>query len=305
LTALSSSSTDPYANLALEECFLEGGGLAGGLVLLYANGPCAVIGRNQNPWIEVRADAGLPVLRRASGGGAVYHDLGNLNWSLVVAREEHDRCAELGIVVAALSTLGVEAEADGRGALRIAGAGPRSGDKVSGSARRMLRDRVLHHGTLLVESDLERMESCLGGIGAASSAAPPSAPSRVANLSSLIPGLRVCDAMAALALAFSGRAAESAEGRGLEEASLRAEARLRSWEWTYGATPPFYVLVGKGGTAASLEARGGIVRSVSGPGAPALAALVGTRFGYSLPARAEELLALNAGGLAAEGRSGL
>lgn len=305
MTALSSPSTDPYANLALEEGFLEGGGPAGGLLLLYVNGPCAVIGRNQNPWIEVRADAGLPVLRRASGGGAVYHDRGNLNWSLVVAREAHDRLAELGLVVAALSALGVEAEADCRGALRIAGKGPRSGDKVSGSARRMLRDRVLHHGTLLVESDLGRMESCLGGIGAASSAAPGSAPSRVANLSSLVPGLRVSDAMAALARAFSGRAAESAEGRGYEAESLRAEARLRSWEWTYGATPPFSVAVGEGVTAASLEARGGIVASVSGPGAPALGSLVGTRFGYSLPARAEELLARFADGLAAKGRSGL
>jgi lipoate---protein ligase len=223
----------------------------------------------------------------------------------VVAREEHDRRAELGRVVAALSSLGVEAEADDRGAVRVAGRWPRSGDKLSGSARRMLRDRVLHHGTLLVDSDLDRMESCLGGIEAALSAAPPSVRSRVVNLSTIIPGLGMGDAMDALARAFSGRAAESAEGRGRAEASHRAEARLRSWEWTYGATPPFSVDVGKGGTAASLEARRGIVRSVSGPGAPALGSLVGTRFGYSLPALAEELLARFSGGLAAEGRSAL
>jgi lipoate---protein ligase len=291
LIALSSSSTDPHANLALEEALLEGPLPAGGLLLLYVDGPCAVIGRNQNPWIELRAGSGLPVIRRVSGGGTVYHDEGNLNWSIVAPREAHDRCAELALVVAALAGLGVEAAADERGAIRIAGAGARAGDKVSGSARRLLRDRVLHHGTLLVDADLEAMASCLGGIEADSAASPASVPSRVVNLSSIVEGLRVGDAASALASAFAGRPAEPAEPSADAEAVARCRARLRSWEWTYGATPPFSIRVEGGGLAARLELRGGIVAAATGQGASALGALIGLRFDHAIPAAAAGLLA--------------
>jgi lipoate---protein ligase len=294
LIALSSPSTDPYANLALEEAFLAGPLPAEGLLLLYVDGPCAVLGRNQNPWIEVRAGAGLPVIRRVSGGGTVYHDEGNLNWSIVAPREAHDRCAELALLVSALAELGVEAAADERGAIRIAGTGARAGDKVSGSARRLLRDRVLHHGTLLVAADLERMASSLGGIEAEASASPASVPSRVVNLSSIVDGLRVGDAASALAWAFAGRPAEPAAPSADAEEVARAQERLRSWEWTYGATPPFSIKVGRGQRSACLEVRGGIVTAAAGQGASALGPLLGRRFDRAIPAAAEELLARSA-----------
>jgi lipoate---protein ligase len=294
LIALSSSSSDPYANLALEEALLGGELPAGGILLLYVDGPCAVIGRNQNPWVEVGPGAGLPVLRRISGGGTVYHDEGNLNWSIIAPREYHDRCAELALVVSALAGLGVEAAADERGAIRIAGAGPGAGGKVSGSARRLLRDRVLHHGTLLVDADLGRMASCLGGISAESAASPASVPSRVVDLAAIDPGIRVEDAASALASAFAGRPAEPAEPRADLEAVRRAEARLRSWDWTFGATPSFSIAVGKGLSSALLEARGGVLSAIAGPGAGALGALLGLRFDYSTPRLAEELLAHSA-----------
>lgn len=306
MIALSSSSADPYANLALEEALLEGPLDPEGLLLLYVDGPCAVLGRNQNPWIEVRSGAGLPVIRRISGGGTVYHDEGNLNWSLLVPARAHDRCAELALVAAALAALGVEASADERGAIRIAGTGARAGDKVSGSARRLLRDRVLHHGTLLVAADLERMASSLGGIEAEASASPASVPSRVVNLSTVVEGLRVGDAASALASAFAGRPAEPAEERADAEAVARARARLRSWEWTYGATPPFSIKVGREGRSARLEARGGFVAAATGRGASALGPLIGLRFDHSIPAAAEELLERSAarGAAGAEGEAG-
>jgi len=286
LIALASGCLDPFANLALEESLLEGSRLPRRAIFLYVDGPCVVVGRNQNPWIEASPSACVPVLRRISGGGAVYHDEGNLNWSLIVPRDEHDREAELAFVASALASLGLRVEADERGALRFAGQGPFSGAKVSGTARRILRDRVLHHGTLLVAADLERMSACLGGATVARSAAPSSVPSRVANLAQAAPGLRVDDVASALARAASGREAESAWGLADGLALERAERRLRSWEWTWGATPPFSIEVGG---RASIEVRGGIVTSASGPGADALAGLVGSRFDYGLPAVAEAL----------------
>jgi Lipoate-protein ligase A len=75
----------------VESALIETWNRDAGLLLLYTNEACLVIGRNQNPWKEVNPRSRLPVYRRDSGGGAVYHDRGNLNWSLVVPRETHDR----------------------------------------------------------------------------------------------------------------------------------------------------------------------------------------------------------------------
>lgn len=281
--ALRSSGTDPYRNLALEESLLERGFGGGSALLVYANDPCAVVGRNQNPWAEIAEGAGVPVLRRASGGGAVYHDQGNLNWALILPRARHDREAELALVAGALRELGIEAEAGPRGGLFVAGGGPAEGAKVSGTARRFSAERVLHHGTLLVDADLARMAACLGGMELEATRALPSAPSPCANLASLVPGLRVEEAARALAASLVGAGIDEAEL--VADASYADEAalRLRGWDWTWGATPAFSVGLPWRGGSARLDVRGGRVASVSGPGSGSIAGCVGRAFEYGLP----------------------
>lgn len=284
---LRSGGTDPFVNLALEESLLERGFGGGSVLFLYVNGPCAVIGRNQNPWAEVSAGAaaggGLPVLRRVSGGGAVYQDEGNLNWSLIVPRPRHDREAELALIVGALREFGIELAPGRRGALLVAGEGPFKRAKVSGTARRLQAERVLHHGTLLLDADLARLASSLGGIEVAASRALASAPSPCANLSSLAPGLDLEAVASALARALVGREAERAEDIADRAYADEAALRLRSWDWTWGATPPFSVGLDWGGGRAILDLRGGRVASVSGPGSESIEGFVGRPFEYGMP----------------------
>jgi lipoate-protein ligase A len=277
---LRSAEGDPFLNLALEESLLERGFGLDSALLLYVNEACVVVGRNQNPWVEVSSDSCLPVLRRVSGGGAVYHDKGNLNWALIVPRARHDREAELALIADALRGLGVRTRIGPRGGLFYAGGGPWEGAKLSGTARRISATRVLHHGTLLVDADLDRLISCLRGIEVDSSRALCSVPSASVNLSTLVPGLGVEEVALALARALTGREPEEASSLEDGDFARSAAIRLASWDWIWGSTPPFSVGLSWNGGRASLEVKGGIVHSVSGDGSETIARLVGRKFSY-------------------------
>jgi lipoate---protein ligase len=293
--ALFSAGGDPYRNLALEEALLERGFEGAGVLLLYANEPCVVVGRNQNPWVEASEASGLPVLRRVSGGGAVYHDLGNLNWALILPRSRHDREAELALVAGALRDLGVGAEAGPRGGLFVSAGEKCAGAKISGTARRLTTERVLHHGTLLVNADLARMGTCLGGIATGASRAVSSAPSPCVNLASILPGIRVEEVAEALSRALVGSPIGAAEAAADSAYVDEADRRLRSWDWTWGATPAFGVALEWGGGSVGIEVRGGRVASVSGAGSEAIAGFVGRKFDYGLPRNCVD--AMNSGSI--------
>jgi lipoate---protein ligase len=291
--ALRVGGGDPRRNLAVEEALLERGSGFESALVLYVDDPCVVIGRNQNPWVEAVPGLGLTVVRRASGGGAVYHDSGNLNWGIIVPRSRHDREAELALVERALGRLGVEARAGDRGGLFFSGSGPLAGAKLSGTARRFTASRVLHHGTLLVDADLDRLTLALGlrqtpspGLELESSRALPSVSSRATKLSRIVPGLGVEDAIQALSRELVGREPVDAE-RFVDPASVESiERRLSSWDWTWGETPAFSLGLPWSGGRALLEVKGGRLVSVSGPGSEAILDFLGTPFDYDLPDRA-------------------
>ena len=178
--------TSPVENAALEEQLYRGGVPC---LLFYRNSPSVIIGRNQNPFREVNrpwcSQNGIPLLRRISGGGAVYHDLGNLNYSFVVPRKEYDPDATVGIVIDALHALGIpDARIEGQHGIFV------NGVKVSGSAFALNSQAALLHGCLLVSTNLEMLRQALRqppyeftGGGVASVRSP------VTNLESLVPEL--------------------------------------------------------------------------------------------------------------------
>jgi lipoate-protein ligase A len=280
---------DPYANLAAEEALLERPSSVEGLFLLYTNDPCCVVGRNQNPWAEISPsfdaqEVGLPVLRRVSGGGAVYHDCGNLNWAFLIPRSEHDRTSELGLVISALRGIGIGLCEGARGGLYVED-GPYRGHKVSGTARRFSATRVLHHGTLLIDTDVGRLSSSLGGLHLDFSRGLPSAPSPAVNLSNIKPGIDLDEVSEALAFSITGGRATKIDTGELgfyadSGYTEEAERRLRSWDWTWGATPPFALELEWAAGKTRLDVRGGLLASTSGPGSEALAPLLGQRFEY-------------------------
>jgi len=239
-----STETDPTVNLALEEWLLRTRSGADLALLLYRNDPVVVIGRNQNPWLEcdaaelVRSETRLA--RRVSGGGAVYHDPGNLNVSFAAPRSLYEPERFMGLVVDALGNAGVDARLGGRHAIWV-------GDrKVAGSAFLLTGKSALLHACILVDADLARLSRCLNAPQKRIEAkAVRSEPAAVANLSEFRPGLAV-DALAAEVsaaaregLGLSGRTELTAEGASGDARFRGCLEKQRSWEWRLGRTPEF------------------------------------------------------------------
>jgi lipoate-protein ligase A len=182
------ASNDPYYNLACEEYLLRNS--EDDIFMLWQNQPVVVIGQNQNMYAEVNLEytepRGIVVARRITGGGAVYHDLGNVNYSFITSKEKAqvlDFAYFTEPIIRALASMGVEAVLSGRNDLLADGA------KFSGNAQYATKDRILHHGTLLFDSDLSVLAKTLKpDEEKLRSKAIPSVRSRVTNLKPLIGG---------------------------------------------------------------------------------------------------------------------
>lgn len=163
LRLLLSDSYDPWFSTAVEECIFRQMPATQRVLFLWRNADTVVIGRAQNPWKECNTrrmeEDHVRLARRSSGGGAVFHDLGNTCFTFMAGKPEYDKTVSTAIVLAALNSLGVTAEASGRNDLVVK---TDSGDrKVSGSAYRETMDRGFHHGTLLLNADLSRLANYL------------------------------------------------------------------------------------------------------------------------------------------------
>ena len=236
-------SHDPAYNLALEEYLYRSVNEGHpGYFLLWQNAPSIIVGRFQNtaqevnrPFVEER---GIHVVRRISGGGAVYHDLGNVNYSFIVPNDEgtpFDFARHARPVIDALAKLGVEAESGGRNDLLI------DGRKFSGSAQHMDRRRLLHHGTLLFDSDLSILEQALSvDEEKFTSKGFKSVRSRVTNILPMLPEpISVEEFIDALRGALSGTDTSSLDEAQLSEIRRLRDEKYATWEWNWGASPEF------------------------------------------------------------------
>lgn len=291
---LETNSLDPCFNLAFEEYVLETR-RDGDWLMLWQDAPSVIIGLNQLAAAEVDGEyargRGIAVVRRATGGGAVYHDAGNMNYSIF---GDAGDAASLSLsrfmepVCRALRALGVPAEATGRNDITV------NGLKVSGTAQRLSGGRILHHGTLLFETDAATMSAVLRpDTGKFDSKAAKSVRSRVGQIRDFLPdGATLADFRAALLaeLTGGGLARETLSGAELEEVRRLAESKYRSWDWTWGRAPEFGFKSSRrfpGGTlTVSLDVSAGVIRraDLSGdfmalvPCTPVQDALEGVRF---------------------------
>ena len=236
-------STDPYYNLAFEEYILLHK-RRGDWLLLWQNAHTVVVGLNQNTLEEIDAEVvrekGIHVVRRSTGGGAVYHDLGNLNYSFIAdagdeARLSMGRFTEA--ICQALATMGVHGEAMGRNDITI------QGKKVSGTAQRLDHGRILHHGTLLFRTDPLAIESALRADPEKfRSKSTKSIRSRVGNISDFLPKETTIEefknALRRNLTADSFAYIELTPGE-IGEVERLADGKYRTWAWNYGASPPY------------------------------------------------------------------
>ncbi len=196
------SGTDPGINLATEEYLLRLNEELGSAILyLWQNEDTVVIGRNQNAYNECNVEYArrndIKIVRRLTGGGAVYHDLGNLNYSMILPLALHDIARSTGVIINALKSLGIEAKATGRNDICI------NDRKISGNAYYSNDLAGLHHGTVLYRADSERMEAVLNvsekklaGHGI------ESVRSRVCDIVSIKPDISLEDICLALRVSF-------------------------------------------------------------------------------------------------------
>lgn len=231
-----SRCTDPHYNLALEETLLNA---ANDAIILYLwqNQNTIVIGRNQNPWKECRTallqQEGGHLARRLSGGGAVFHDLGNLNFTFLMPQSMYDLDRQLEVICSAVRSFGIEAERSGRNDILA------DGRKFSGNAFYKNGRQAYHHGTLLIDADMEKLSRYLNPSRAKLAAkGVDSVRSRVGNLRELSPEITVDTMKAALLESFS-----TIYGGAVEKFELSPDPalleRYRSWEWNYGQKLPF------------------------------------------------------------------
>ena len=153
------TETEPYRNLAIEQELMKSVKCGTAILYLWQNDNTIVVGRNQDVYSECRVDAFLEeggyIARRHSGGGAVYHDTGNLNFSILCNATEEKFCGYQKILKDVLSEFGVKSEYNGKNDILV------DGKKCSGNATYADGDRVCQHGTLLISTDIERMVSFL------------------------------------------------------------------------------------------------------------------------------------------------
>ncbi|MDF2402009.1 lipoate--protein ligase A [Aeromonas sp. 5HA1] len=249
LRLLVSDSHDPLFNLAVEECIFRQMDPNQRVLFLWRNANTVVIGRAQNPWKECNTrrmeEDGVTLARRSSGGGAVFHDLGNSCFTFMAGKPGYDKSISTAIVIDALKLLGVSAFASGRNDLLVAS---QDGDrKVSGSAYRETHDRGFHHGTLLLDADLSRLANYLNPDPKKLAAKGiSSVRSRVANLCELLPGIEHQQVSHALIEAFFAHYGARVSPEHISPTQLPdlpgfadTFARQRSWEWNFGHAPAF------------------------------------------------------------------
>lgn len=245
MITLFNAATDPYFNLASEEYLLENA--EDDIFMLWRNAPSVIIGRNQNAWSEINVDFteknNICVARRLTGGGAVFHDLGNVNFSFVTEAKEDTRlnfAVFTEPIIKALEKMGLKASLDGRNDI-VAG-----GYKVSGNAQCVFRRKngapmLLHHGTLLFGADLSKLVGALNvSEDKIRSKGIKSVKSRVANIKD-IPGYSGPDnAEDLMSFLFSRLShippVEFSKEETAKIKKLRDE-KFSRWEWIFGASP--------------------------------------------------------------------
>ena len=241
---LESPSFDPYFNLALEEYVFDNLPRDTSYIMLWQNDNAVIVGKYQNTAREVNEafirEKGIKVVRRLSGGGAVYHDLGNLNFTIIAdaaVAEKIDFAYFVSPVLGMLKSFGVSALATTRNDITVDGA------KFSGNAQYIKRGRVMHHGTILYDSDLSVISSALTpNQDKFRDKAIKSVRSRVANLKPCLGNVSLQE----LKEAFVREMAKSQDVQhreftpaDIEAAQAISASRYSTWDWNYGKSPGY------------------------------------------------------------------
>jgi len=252
-------SVNPYFNLALEEYLLHN--ISDEVFMLWRNDKAVVVGKNQNTLAEVNTEYakanGIAVVRRLTGGGAVFHDLGNLCYTLILndARRDVGIAPYTAPIINALAYYGVKAEFSGRNDITI------GGRKISGNAQAVVGGRLLHHGTLMFHTDFDRLSAVLSpDERKISSKGVKSVKSRVTNILEHA-DINMDEFISCLALRDTYTLSE----KDIAAAQKLADEKYATWDWNYGYSPKYSfhnaAHSAAGGVEVYLDVSGGLIQN--------------------------------------------
>lgn len=236
-------STNPYFNIAAEEYFIKNS--REDICMLWINEPSIIIGKHQNAYSEINysfvKENKIPVIRRISGGGAVYHDLGNINFSFIQHIENNNKVnfnQFTSIIINMLRDTGINASIGKRNSIFI-------GDKkISGHAEHLFKDKILHHGTLLFDTNLEILNNSLNPTKKYSTKALESVRSEVCNI---LPYLEKEISITEFAIIIKNwllnHFIECKEyiitDNDIIQIEQLVENKYQKWDWNYGYSPSY------------------------------------------------------------------
>ena len=237
-------STDPFFNLALDEYAMKHIDVDEDFFFLWQNAPSVIIGKNQNTAEEINQkfidQNGIKVARRVSGGGAVYHDLGNLNFTFVISVDDPGKVnykKYVQPIIDALESMGIKAEASGRNDILV------DGLKISGNAQRMANGKLMHHGTIMFDLNIENMVKALNvDPDKITSKGVKSVRSRVTNIKEHLTHGDIHEFWDNLHYYLSNEGQDQEivlTEDDIAKIQAEADSKFSTWDWIYGASPEF------------------------------------------------------------------
>jgi len=241
---INQTSTNPYFNIASEEYLLKN--FSEDIFILYSNSPSIIVGKHQNTMAEINhsfvSKKQISVIRRLSGGGTVYHDLGNVNYTFITNGSEGnlvDFKKHTQPIIDVLKSLGVDARIGGKNDIRV-------GDKkISGNAEHIYKNRVLHHGTLLFDANLDELnESIKVNLEAYTDKAVKSIRSQVANISEYLNNnISIGDfkekLIAHIKTLFPNTIDYQFTPSNIDSINELIATKFSTWEWNFGYSPTY------------------------------------------------------------------
>ncbi|WP_372366111.1 lipoate--protein ligase [Candidatus Uabimicrobium sp. HlEnr_7] len=241
-TIVLGAGLDPWKNLAIEEHLLRNLRANECILYLWQNQNTVVIGKHQNAWRECQTklleEENGKLARRLSGGGAVFHDTGNLNFTFLVDRQFYNLEKQLQVILSAVQNVGISAKFSGRNDLVV------EDKKFSGNAFYLRSKKAFHHGTIMVDADLGKLSRYLQvSKEKIESKGIKSVQARVANLTKYVPSLTIDTMKEALVDSFSQIYEGNSQNLDVnsldQEKIAQLEEKYTSWEWRYGESPKF------------------------------------------------------------------
>ncbi len=236
--------SNPYFNIAAEEFILKN--INEEILMFWKNEPCVIIGKHQNTLREVNTkfteENNIPVIRRISGGGTVFHDKGNINYTLITEPESKTSLVDFHKftrpVIDFFKTLGLDVRFEGKNNLTL------DGKKFSGNSGHVFKNRVLHHGTLLYQTNLDWLNNVINkNTENIKDKSITSVRASVTNISDYLPMVTMEDFMESMIAFFISyfniKNTRQLSDKEINDINLLAKEKYHTWKWNYGYSPVF------------------------------------------------------------------